>query len=75
MSEVDTRLAEYITDLGDHYLDVVPEEHRNKWCIIFGSGIIATASTLEESLNLHNKFYEKHIYTVIVQPYKTDITK
>lgn len=75
MSEVDTMFAEYITDLGTHYTDVVPEEHRDKWCILFGSRIMATASTFEESLEIHKQFYEKHIYTVIVQPYKSDITK
>jgi hypothetical protein len=35
---------------------------------------MATAATLEESLNIQKQFCEKHIYTVIVQPYKKDIT-
>jgi len=65
----DSRIPPYIMGLINNYKNIIPEEHWKKWCIVFGSRVLDTATSYEEAIQIHNDFRSRRIFTVILPPF------
>lgn len=66
---MDTDVDQYCRVLLERYDDIVPEHHREKWCILFGSRVLETASSYEEAVAKHDEMMSHGVKTVILPPF------
>lgn len=48
--------------------DIIPQEHHDKWCILFGSIVFETAFSFEEALKKQDDLTKHNIATFIISP-------
>jgi hypothetical protein len=62
------RTMEYCKQLNENYDKIIPVEFWDKWCILFGSVVLDSASSFEDALKIHDDMMAHRLVTAIVAP-------
>lgn len=55
-------------NLARYHAKIVPPEHRDKYCILFGDRILFTTSDKEEAMSNYNEYFDNNIIVTLYSP-------